>query len=202
MMIDQAPSHRTVLSMEQDRGVSTVTERTIGVAISIPAPYGEHLRAHRASFGDPLATSIPTHVTLLPPTTVPTEAGDDVREHLEKVASAVRPFTIHLRGTATFRPVSPVVFIPLVQGIGECELLEQAVRSGPLARDLQFYYHPHVTVAHHLSDEALDRASRELADFECSFTVSGFHLYEHGDDEVWRKQGWYACGPDGPDPLL
>ena len=84
--------------------------------------------------------------------------------------------------------------MPLTRGIAECELREQAVRSGPLARELQFYYHPHVTVAHHLADEALDRATAELAGFECQFTVEGFHLYEHGDDQVWRPQGWYAFG--------
>lgn len=178
--------------------VSSQTDRTIGVAISIPAPYGEQLRAARASFGDPLATSVPTHVTLLPPTVLSHEQDAEVDDHLRKVADAASAFDIHLRGTATFRPVSPVVFVPLVQGIGECEALEQSVRSGPLARDLQFYYHPHVTVAHHLSDDALDRASAELADFECRFTVGGFHLYEHGADEVWRRQGWYAFGDGTP----
>ena len=177
---------------------SSQTDRTIGVAISIPAPYGEQLRAARASFGDPLATSVPTHVTLLPPTVLSREQDDEVDEHLRKVAEATSSFAIHLRGTATFRPVSPVVFVPLVQGIGECEALEQSVRSGPLSRDLQFYYHPHVTVAHHLSVAALDRASAELADFECRFTVDGFHLYEHGADEVWRTQGWYAFGDRAP----
>ena len=174
--------------------MSDQADRTIGVAISIPAPYGEQLRAARASFGDPLASSVPTHVTLLPPTVVERSQAEQVDEHLRKVAESAAAFDIHLRGTATFRPVSPVVFIPLVQGIGECEALEQLVRSGPLARDLQFYYHPHVTVAHHLSDTALDRASTELADFECRFSVEGFHLYEHGEDEVWRTEGWYAFG--------
>jgi 2'-5' RNA ligase len=177
-------------NLGQDRTVTNAVQRTIGVAISIPSPYGEELRAYRASFGDPLASSIPTHVTLLPPTELDL-SSDVVTEHLAAVAAKARPFEIHLRGTSTFRPVSPVVFVPLVQGIADCELLEQAVRSGPLAREIQFYYHPHVTVAHHLGDDAMDRAARELADFECRFSVEGFHLYEHGQDEVWRAQGWF-----------
>ncbi len=177
-------------------------DRTIGVAISIPEPYGEQLRSHRASFGDPQAVSVPTHVTLLPPTTVLAGSVSAVHDHLGSVAAEGRSFQIHLRGTATFRPVSPVVFVQLVQGISECELLERAVRHGPLAREMQFYYHPHVTVAHYLTDEVLDRASRELADFECQFTVAGFHLYEHGDDEIWRSAAWFAF-PDGPaDPPI
>ena len=171
-----------------------VDGRTIGVAVSIPEPWGEQLRAHRASFGDPGASSIPTHVTLLPPTPVRLDADHLVEEHLTAVAATARPFDIHLRGTATFRPVSPVVFIQLVEGIGGCERLERAIRSGPLRRALQFYYHPHVTVAHHLPDEALDRAFRELADFECRFRVEEFHLYEHGADGVWRPQRAFEFG--------
>ncbi len=180
--------------------MTSVPERTIGVAISIPRPYGEQLRAHRASFGDPLATSIPTHVTLLPPTIVDGASATAVHDHLVKAADAAEPFEIHLRGTATFRPVSPVVFIPLVRGIAECELLEQDVRSGPLSRELAFYYHPHVTVAHHLSDDALDQAALELADFECRFDVGGFHLYEHGPDGMWRPEGWYPFAPGAVAP--
>jgi 2'-5' RNA ligase len=91
-----------------------------------------------------------------------------------------------LRGTGTFRPTSPVVFVQVSGGLAECELLEKAVRRGPLERELDFYYHPHVTVAHHVGEEDLDRAFNELADFECRFEVSDFHLYEHGQDGVWR----------------
>ena len=158
--------------------------RTVGVAIAIPEPFGSLLQAHRASFGDPLAGSIPTHITLLPPTSV----EGDVDEHLSAVAASAVAFTIHLRGTATFRPVSPVVFVQVVEGIGECELLEQQVRRGPLARELAFPYHPHVTVAHDLPDAALDAAFETLADFECRFEVGALHLYEHGTDGVWRPE--------------
>ncbi len=157
---------------------------TVGVAIAIPEPFGSRLQAHRASFGDPLARSIPTHITLLPPTTVEGDVGD----HLAAVAASAAPFTIHLRGTATFRPISPVVFVQVVQGIGECELLERQVRRGPLERELTFPYHPHVTVAHDLPEPALDTAFATLADFECRFEASALHLYEHGTDGVWRPE--------------
>jgi 2'-5' RNA ligase len=166
---------------------------TIGVSIAIPAPYGDLLQAKRASFGDPLAESIPTHVTLLPPTAVVEE--EDLKEavrHFERVSEAARPFSMVLRGTGTFRPVSPVVFVQVSIGLVECELLEQAIRRGPVKRELDFYYHPHVTVAHHVPEESLDRAFAELADFECEFEVDEFHLYEHGDDKVWRPVRAFA----------
>jgi 2'-5' RNA ligase len=164
----------------------------IGVSIAIPAPHGDLLQAKRASFGDPLADSIPTHVTLLPPTEV---AGEDMEEavaHLEEVSEASHPFPMVLRGTGTFRPISPVVFVQVSGGLAECEVLEQAIRTGPLKRNLDFYYHPHVTVAHHVPEPNLDRAFTELADFEAHFVVENFHLYEHGDDSVWRPVRTFA----------
>lgn len=169
-------------------------ERTIGVAVPIPDPYGPQLQRRREAFGDPLAPSIPTHVTLVPPTRLPATAFGEIEAHLAAVAAAERPFAIHLRGTGTFRPVSPVVFVALAVGIGDCERLERAVRRGPLDREPAFPYHPHVTVAHHLADDLLDRAFKELAGYEAKFPVWGFSLYEHGVDGVWRPRRDFLFG--------
>ena len=158
----------------------------IGVAIQVPEPHGRVLQEARARSGDPLAHDIPPHVTLLGPTVV--EPGDlaAVEAHLAAVGAAHAPFTAHLRGTGTFRPVSAVVFVQLARGIAECEQLEGSVRSGPLAQEVRFHYHPHVTVAHDVPEADLDRAFAELADFEATFEVASFQVFEHGDDGVWR----------------
>ncbi|HEU5156382.1 MAG TPA: 2'-5' RNA ligase family protein [Streptosporangiaceae bacterium] len=177
-----------------------MADRVIGVAIPIPDPYGAQLQRWRESFGDPMAASIPTHITLLPPTPVADDALAEIEAHLRRVAEAALPYTVRLRGTATFRPVSPVVFVALADGIGACEEVERRVRSGPLARALAFPYHPHVTVAHDLPAEVLDRAFKELADYDASFQVSGFSLYEHGRDGVWRPQLAFPFGTGGPVP--
>jgi 2'-5' RNA ligase len=158
------------------------------VALPIPDPYGRALQRSRASFGDPLAPAIPTHITLVPPVRVAATALEDIEAHLRAVAADERPFPILLRGTGTFRPLSPVVFVSLAIGITECENLERRIRAGPLDRTPDFPYHPHVTVAHHLSDELLDRAFNELAEYTAEFPVWGFSLYEHGLDGVWRPQ--------------
>jgi 2'-5' RNA ligase len=160
--------------------------RTIGVAIAIPDPFGTELQRWREHFGDPTAASIPSHVTLLPPTCVSDLVA--VEEHLLSIADTELPFLLHLRGTASFRPVSPVVFVSVAEGISDCERLEKQVRSGPLERELRFNYHPHVTIAHDLPDDRLDAAFRALESYEAEFTVHGFSLYEHGDDGVWRRR--------------
>lgn len=158
----------------------------IGVALAVPEPYAQALASARAATGDPLAHAIPPHVTLVGPTVIEPDQLVEVVAHLHDVAATHRPFTLHLRGTGTFRPVSRVVFVDVVEGIAECEQLERTLRSGVLAQSLRFNYHPHVTVAHEVDDEAMDRVFDELAEFDVAFEVDGLQVFEHGDDGVWR----------------
>ncbi|MFD7403990.1 2'-5' RNA ligase family protein [Streptomyces sp. NPDC059866] len=169
---------------------------TIGVSIAVPEPHGSLLQQRRAGFGDAAAHGIPTHVTLLPPTEVEASELPAIQAHLAEVAAAGRPFAMRLSGTGTFRPLSPVVFVQVVDGAEACARLQKRVRdtSGPLARDLQFPYHPHVTVAHGIDDEAMDRAYEELADYRAEWACVGFALYEQGPDGVWRKLREFTFG--------
>lgn len=161
--------------------------KTIGISVPIPAPYAGELQAARERAGDPLAGAVPPHVTLMPPTPVEPDADDALRTHLAKVAGSVTSFRMTLRGTGTFRPISPVVFVAVAEGIASCEQLERAVRSGPVERELVFPYHPHVTIAHGVPEASLDDAFTALSSYERSFVVDSFDLYEHGDDQVWRS---------------
>ena len=159
----------------------------IGVAIAVPDPWGGELEGWRADLGDPQASAIPAHITVLPPTRVDPDALDDVEQHLAVAAGSIPAFEVRLRGTATFRPVSPVVFVALTGGISGCEALEAAVRRGPLARDLDHPYHPHVTVAHDLPDEVLDRAETGLAAYRADFVVDEVVLYVH-ETGAWHPR--------------
>ncbi|MFJ3774326.1 2'-5' RNA ligase family protein [Streptomyces sp. NPDC090075] len=169
---------------------------TIGVSIAVPEPHGSLLQERRAGFGDAAAHAIPTHVTLLPPTEIADGSLAAVEAHLSEVAAVGRPFPMRLSGTGTFRPLSPVVYVRVVQGADGCAWLQQRIRdaSGPLDRELQFPYHPHVTVAHGIDEAAMDRAFAELADFEAEWPCTGFALYEQGADGVWRKLRDHAFG--------
>lgn len=162
--------------------------RRIGVAVGIPEPWGSQLDEHRASAGDPMAGFIPAHLTLLGPTEIDdsTRAWGEAQAHLAEVAAGHRPFQVQLRGAGTFRPVTQVVFVTVAAGAAECEALAADIRSGPLERTLEYPYHPHVTVAHDVPAEALDRATTLLASFEARFPIDGFTLYEHRADGRWR----------------
>lgn len=163
----------------------------VGVALPVPEPWGSHLQRLRVGYGEERARHIPTHITLLPPTPVDAAAVGALQEHLVGVAATHAPFEVMLRGTGTFRPVSDVVFVQVAKGVADCERLERAVRSGPVAPELTFPYHPHVTLVHDLPATELDRAFLDLAAFHCTYPAAGFRLYVHDGDGVWRTLADY-----------
>ena len=55
---------------------------TIGVAVAIPEPWATELQDYRTSVGDAMAATIPTHITLVPPTEVTDEELEEIEEHL------------------------------------------------------------------------------------------------------------------------
>jgi len=182
------------MSDAEDGGSDDAT--VVGVSIPVPAPFADDLQERRAAFGDPLAHAIPAHVTLLGPT--PVTPGDlaDLVEHLDTAAATTDPFTMVLRGTGTFRPVSDVVFVQVARGISACEQLERSLRSGRWSRELSYPYHPHVTVAHDVDEDRLDLAFDDLADYAATFEVPCFHLYEQDEDGTWTPVREFALGEE------
>jgi 2'-5' RNA ligase len=161
---------------------------TIGVAVPVPEPFGSLLREARASFGDPMASTVPTHITLTPPIEIDEPRLAALPANLHRATDDFPAYGIRLRGTGTFRPISPVVFVAVSEGISQTELLARRIRAALGITDLDFPYHPHVTVAHHLPDSGLDRAFDALAQFECQFRVADFALYHHDAERGWEPQ--------------
>jgi 2'-5' RNA ligase len=167
----------------------------IGVAVDIPEPWGSRLTRRRAEAGDPQAAYVPAHLTLLGPTEIAPDSLPAVEEHLAAVAAAHRPYSLHLRGTGTFRPVTEVVFVAVAAGISECELLAEAIGKAPeLRRETRFPYHPHVTVAQDVAPEALDKVYEDLAGFSARFKVVGFTLFSHTGTARWRPRHDFRLG--------
>ncbi|MEG3634751.1 2'-5' RNA ligase family protein [Micromonospora palythoicola] len=181
-------------SVDQGTGAPAVGDSVqIGIAVDIPEPWGGLLTRRRLAAGDPNA--VPAHVTLLGPTEIPVAALPAVERHLARVAAAHLPFSLHLRGTGTFRPVTQVVFVAVAAGISECELLAAAINAAPqLRRELRFPYHPHVTVAQDVAPEALDKAYEDLADFSAMFEVDHFTLFSHSGQARWQPRRDFRLG--------
>lgn len=158
---------------------------TIGIAIGVPEPWATQIKVARDRYGDPQADFIPTHVTLLPPTSIPFQKLLEIDAHLMDVANDMWPFRIQLRGAATFRPVSQVVFVPLVEGISGCERLEKSVRKG-LGHRRRFPFHPHVTLVHDLPNAVLDEAFEDFSEFKAVFVADRFSVYQQSPEGEWE----------------
>ncbi|WP_051388607.1 2'-5' RNA ligase family protein [Arthrobacter sp. 35W] len=161
-----------------------VAEVCVGVVVALEEPLASEITGWRLSFGDAMAAVIPAHITLV--TTTPALGWADTTAHVREVARTQCPFTVTLRGTESFRPVSPVVYLKVEDGYQDCVDLHGKLQAGPLARDLPFDYHPHITVAHDISEEGMDEAQEKLKDFRAEFTVSSMGLYEHDSSGVWQ----------------
>ena len=168
------------------RSKSSANTAVVGIVVALPEPWAQLLVDWRAKVGDPQATVVPPHVTLLPPTEVPLAERTAISAHLAEVARAHPPFEMHLAGTGTFSPVSDGVFVAVARGIGNCELLANDVRRGPLARSLSYPYHPHVTVAHDVPRDMLDAAYNGLADLSAEFVVDHFTEFEQTPGGPWE----------------
>ncbi|MEP6852260.1 MAG: 2'-5' RNA ligase family protein [bacterium] len=170
--------------------------QTIGVVINLPEPHATVLRGWRRRIGDPQADLIAPHLTLLPPVGVDTADLPEICGQLADVAAKQAPFPMHLSGTGTFRPLSQVVFVQVAAGIAQCELLEEAIRRGPLARPRDHPFHPHVTVAQDLDDDKLDDIYDALGTFVARFPVDRFALFVRQGNGAWATEREFPLGGD------
>lgn len=155
---------------------------SLGVIISLPPELAAELSARRALYGGPAAAVVPPHITLVSGRA--RDSWESAAAHVRQVAAAGEPFVLSLRGTGTFEPVSPVVYVNVAAGAQACTALHGELVAGPVEHLLLFDFHPHLTIAHDLAAETMLRARTELAGFEADFEVTSIGLFDHA------KDGW------------
>lgn len=165
--------------------------RLVGVIAEVPEPHRSRLDRMRTASGDDLGGRVVPHVTLVPPVAVDAAEWAALDDHLAATASRHTRFDLELSGMGTFRPVTPVVFARVAAGAAECTALAAELLTGPTAVELQFDYHPHVTVAHRVPEANLDRAMREYADFHARFPLRSFECFEWAEND-WQLRGIYS----------
>lgn len=155
-----------------------------GVVIELPEPVGQELQDWRASFGDPDSYAVPAHITLViaPGPT----SWDDVEQRVAAVARQWCPFRVEINGTGTFRPVTPVVYLRIGEGEEQCRALHDALHEEHLVSASPFEFHPHVTIAHAVDEEDLDRAQEMLRTYRAGFLVDRVGLYQLDGHGAWQ----------------
>lgn len=165
-----------------------------GVVIELPEPMGKELQDWRASFGDPVAGSVPAHITLM--IAAREDRWDELVAHVRAVVTGWKPFHVEINGTGTFRPVTPVVFLRIDKGYEDCVALHSRLNQAELVSASPFEFHPHVTLAHAVPDEHLDRAQQMLRTYRASFLVDHIDLYEGDENGQWHVRERIAFADD------
>lgn len=152
---------------------------TLGIVIPVPEPVRGVLRGWRERFGAADAQAVDPHVTLV--TGAHREDWSGAAAHVRRVAAAHRAFEVVLGPARSFRPLSPVVYLPLLAGSGQCRALHEALLDGPLIHDSPFDYHPHLTIAQNVEEQALDVAQQRLSQTSLAFRAEQLLLFEMTD---------------------
>lgn len=173
-------------------------ELVIGVVIDLPEPVAGELAGARREYGDAEGAGIHPHITLRPPQLLPAARRLEARDHLQRVAAGTDPFRLELCGSGSFRPRSPVVYVRVGGDLAPLQRLQQRTCRGPLAEELAYPFHPHVTVAHGVPEPDLDRAAEALADYRATVVVDAFAFYVRTADGTWRRSRRIALGGAAP----
>lgn len=171
-----SPNAADIRIMEHRCFHAEVPEITVGATVAIPELWAGALQQARKDSGDPLAETVPPHLTLLAPTTLAADRLETLTKHLALVAGSMDPFTIVLHGVSSFLPISPVAFVPVIDGGKDLATLAAGIRSGPVPLPQQFPFHPHVTVAHRVEPDGMERVCRSLMAFDATVPVDRFTL--------------------------
>ncbi|MDJ0312467.1 2'-5' RNA ligase family protein [Arthrobacter sp. H35-D1] len=151
-------------------------EYNLGVIISLPPELAAELSARRVSYSGPDAAVVPPHITLVSGRAC--RSWEDAAAHVRKVAAAAEPFMLSLRGTGTFEPLSPVIYLNVGAGAQACTTLHEQLVTGPLEHLPAFDFHPHLTIAHDLDEHVMSRAKNEMAGFQAEFEVRSVGLFD------------------------
>lgn len=168
---------------------------SLGVIITMPPGLQAELGEVRTRYATPGSPIVPAHITLISGRS--TSSWQEAADHVREVAKTVKSFTISLRGTGSFEPVSPVIFLNIVKGQTECVSLHEALLEGPIEHLVGFDYQPHVTIAHDLPEQTMQQAEIEMADFSADFAVESIGLYDfHNGGWALREEISFGGKPD------
>jgi 2'-5' RNA ligase/GNAT superfamily N-acetyltransferase len=164
-----------------------MARQRLGVVLLVPQPVATEIEGLRRALGASIGR-IPPHITLVPPVNVQERELGDAFRAVRAAASACAPLHLELGPVRTFAPVNPVAYLAVG---GEEQVLDALTRlhasclSGPLQRELEHDFVPHVTIADELAETRLDAVVPTLRDFATSVTVDRVHVLAEQPGRMW-----------------
>lgn len=158
----------------------------LGVVLLFAPAVSAALDTLRLALGDPGRERIEPHLTLISPLSLPAARLGEVSELLGRVASGTAPLRVRLGPPATFFPLSPVVYSPLIEGAGQVRALRRLVAVAPLERRSQWPYVPHVTLHEDATQGRIEAALGCLDNFSAMASVECIALMHRESGKRWE----------------
>ena len=161
--------------------------RYLSIVAEVPAAVSARLVSWRASQGlvGPAADSC--HITIL----ISEDAGGDPLRSIEQVVASIGPVQVGLGPAATFEPVTPVTYLPVVAGADRLTLIHAACQKAVGESVSPFPYEPHLTLANHAPAPALAVSLRDFATLPpalARFTIDQLTVYRYHSGS-WQQLG-------------
>lgn len=163
-------------------------QRYVSVLAKVPEELASYILGWRRAQPE-IQEAGSVHITVL----VAHEEGSPTAafESLRRLLAGSGSFTVRLGAPASFAPVTAVSYLPVQEGTSKLQGLNMLAEQALGASASPFDYHPHVTLAQHVSDDVL---ARSLLDFEdipeylATFEVSCVRVYLY-DGFTWGAIG-------------
>lgn len=161
--------------------------RYLSIVAGVPAVVAERLVAWRAGQGlvGPAAESC--HITVL----ISEDAGGNPLNSLEQAVTGLGPVQVGLGPVASFEPVTPVTYLPIVAGADRLTLIHAACQRAVGESVSPFPYEPHLTLANHAPAPALAASLQDFASLPpelSNFTIDQLTVYRYHSGS-WQQLG-------------
>lgn len=155
-----------------------MTRHRLAVALLPPEQLSLQVDGLRRMLGDHRLGELASHVTLVPPVNVRHEALPGIRRHLREIATGTERFELFLGPAATFAPATPTVHLSVGGDLERLFGLRGQLKSGPLQREDEWPFVPHVTLRESVAPELLAASLTTLSGSLGQWPVDRLYLLE------------------------
>ena len=173
--------------------------RRYALVAYVTSPLGQFVEAIRREVHPALPHSA-AHVTILPPRRLQgTEA--DALETLRALCALATPFDVVLGDVDTFLPVTPTVYVRVLDGAVEMRSLHGTLNAGALAFNEEWHYTPHLTIVKMGTPTEAEAALALARSLWMSYEgtrrahVTELTFVREENDGAWRDLGHVRLGP-------
>lgn len=160
----------------------------VGVVLLLPEPVSSEVDGLRRAFADPARGRVAPHITLVPPVNVSPDAVPTALALVRSAAGRGAPLHLLLGPVAAFPTDEHVAYLGVGGADGQLADLRRALLAGPLQREADHAFVPHVTVTSGVAPDHLTRVVASGSGYVARpLVIDRLHVLEERHTEAGRR---------------